>query len=158
MQVVTAPEDINKIENSMLPTIFLGGGIQKCPDWQKQFIEMMNDEEVVLYNPRRDNFPINDPSAADEQITWEFNALHDCDVFTMWFCNADSDQPICFFELGRYISIKPENKVFVGVENGFRREQDVYIQMRLFNDKILIAKSLEEHVQNIKNSLPLRYY
>lgn len=100
--VVTAPEKIEFPVGSI--RIFLAGGIQKCREWQKELIDMFKhlniDTDIYLINPRRDNFPIDDPNAAEEQITWEFDMLKECDFFTMFFDNSDSDQPICFYELG----------------------------------------------------------
>lgn len=126
--------------------VFLAGGIQKCSEWQKDVISKLNDlgtnNVVWLYNPRRENFPIDDPNAAEEQITWEFNALEDCTVFSMYFDETESAQPICFYELGRNIermkSKYPddwEKRIVVSCDEGFSRYQDVVIQTKLATDE-----------------------
>ena len=98
MRVVTAPE-----ECIYLPTdikCFLAGGITNCPDWQHDVVEVLRGfeakhlgelDDLVLFNPRRENFPINDPNAALEQITWEFKWLQQMDIFSMWFSGGSSD-------------------------------------------------------------------
>ena len=140
MIVITAP-DYEKIPQDCI-SIFLAGGIQKCDDWQLEIIEKFNTthipEGVCLLNPRRENFPIHDPNASEEQITWEYNMLMNCDMFTMCFLDSESDQPICFYELGRYIEIIKQRfplswqyRIVVSCDSKFRRVQDVIIQTKL---------------------------
>lgn len=140
MKVITAPEQYEKQERDVL--MFLAGGITNCKDWQKEVIvllEKVNPSDLVVFNPRRDNFPIHDPNAAKEQITWEFKYLNMADIFTMYFCSGDSDQPICMYELGRHLHRISEdnggdniiNHVVVSVEDGYKRKNDVIIQTSL---------------------------
>ena len=156
MQVITAPEPL---VDPREPTVFLAGGITNCPWWQDDLIAMLANYEGYIYNPRRRNFPIEDPNAAQEQITWEFEALNRCRVFSMWFCSGESDQPICQYELGRHLVrfdyTNALEQVVIGVEPGYRREQDVRIQTSLVNSKLgtRISSSLEEHAANIAKAL-----
>jgi len=150
MRVIDAPESLSDLPR---PAVFLAGGITGCPDWQNKVIAGLSDLDFgCVLNPRRANFPIHDPNAAREQITWEFNALHKADLFSMWFCNTESDLPICFYELGRYVAIRQVNvqldRVLIGVETGFKRSQDVYIQMELVNKGISdnIFSSLDDYI------------
>ena len=56
----------------------------------------------------------------------------------MYFCNDNSDQPICMYELGRNI-IRMQNRfpydwhsrIIISIEKGYKRERDVYIQSML---------------------------
>lgn len=146
LKIVTAVEKVDFTPNSI--KVFLAGGIQKCPLWQKRVIEnfkkspMESDVDIYLINPRRDNFPINDPNATNEQIEWEFEMLEKCDIFSMYFANTlESDQPICFYELGRNIERMkakfPEDwneRIVVTCEKGFRRWKDVDVQTLLATD------------------------
>ena len=61
-------EALTEYEPGSLPTVFLAGGITGCVDWQKEIASRLRDLPLVLLNPRRANFPINDPSAASQQI------------------------------------------------------------------------------------------
>ena len=157
MEVITAPEPLYVGPE---PTVFLAGGITNCPWWQDDVIAMLANYDGVVYNPRRRDFPMDDPNAANEQITWEFKALNECNIFSMWFSDADSDQPICMYELGRHLvrfTAVPgmESRVIIGVEPGYRRAQDVEIQTRLVSPLIAdgISSSLEEHAANIAKAL-----
>ena len=135
--VVTAPEKIEFPKTAF--KIFLAGGIQKCDEWQQKIIDMFNQydfkQNIYLINPRRENFPIDDPNASFEQIEWEFEMLEQCDLFTILFLNSESDQPICFYELGRNIERMKQKfpyiwvrKIIVTVDKNFRRKDDVIIQ------------------------------
>ena len=160
MNVITAPDsldDLNLIQNSV--SVFLAGGITNCPEWQTDVIGRLRNLEggtpLTVYNPRRANFPIGNPDAAEQQITWEFNALDMCNIFSMWFCNAPSDQPICMYELGRNVATMylegAEEYICVGIEPGYKRECDVRKQLELALPDIetKIATTIEEHANNI---------
>ena len=157
MNVITAVEPIDCFDTK--PTIFLAGGITNCPGWHDEIIKMLEPyNDGVLLNPRRKNFPIHDPNASKEQITWEFNALNRCSIFSMWFSAGESVQPICMYELGRHLawaehSHRPFTCTLIGVEPGYKREQDVRIQSQLVAQpsqyQFDIASTLEQHANNI---------
>ena len=167
MRVITAPEHYNPYDKDV--TVFLAGGITNCHDWQKYVIDTIkNDYSVIndslaLFNPRRDNFPINDKSASRQQITWEYDMLEKCDIFSMYFSSGVSDQPICMYELGRNILRMQtrfpadwHKRIIISVEDGYRRKQDVLIQTELAtNNKIFVNTQISEdmcmddHAQNI---------
>lgn len=151
MNIITAPQPI-VLE---YPSVFLAGGITDCPWWQDEVIRELvfcGGSGTVL-NPRRRDFPIHDPNAALEQITWEYHALNAVDIFSMWFSAGDSVQPICMYELGRHLAIRRMTGhlklVVIGVEPGYKRIQDVYIQTGLISKEIKIADSLDTHIWNI---------
>lgn len=140
MKVITAPQEYEREKSDIL--CFLAGGITNCPEWQKEVIKYLryvNPGSLIVFNPRRDNFPIHDPNAAKEQITWEFENLNRADIFSMYFCSGDSDQPICMYELGRHVErmmkeypyIEISDRVVVSVEDGYKRKNDVIIQTEL---------------------------
>ena len=145
MKIVAAPEDI-----ICLPTevkCFLGGGITNCPEWQREVIANFAAydakfpgelDRLVVFNPRRDNFPIDDPNAAPQQISWEFNLLQKMDVFSMLFSSGESDQPICMYELGRNLQRMATRfptdfaeRVVISCDPSYKRAQDVKIQTQL---------------------------
>lgn len=179
IKVITAPEALVPYnEDDTIPTnkdfdirCFLAGGITGCDNWQQKVIKYVKDldiqhalrpyNDLMLINPRRENFPIGDPNAAEQQITWEFNALSDdaLSIFSMYFCASDSDQPICMYELGRYLTIMKQkypdaymDMVVISVEKGYKRAQDVYYQVKLMsNDQVQIIEDAtpEKHAQII---------
>ena len=153
MKVITAPEHYDLQPGEI--SVFLAGGITNCEDWQTEVIKLLQKnnyptdiENLVIFNPRRENFPINDPNAAQEQIEWEFNALEKCDIFSMYFSGGDSDQPICMYEIGRNIvrmqmkhPLDWMERIIITVEKGYKREQDVRIQTQLACGELFIPMS-----------------
>lgn len=148
MKVITAPNEYIPNENDI--KVFLAGGITNCRNWQKEVIDEFmqyvkvfhcNDDlydRLVIFNPRRDSFSINDFEAAQKQIEWEFYALEKADIFSIYFCNSDSDQPICMYELGRNIERMKQKfpkdyyeRIIITCEAGYKRTQDVLIQTLL---------------------------
>lgn len=134
MIVVTAPHlYIPKYDDV---TVFLAGGITGCRDWQKETIEHLqkfvgrDDTQVVVYNPRQENFDINNPTATIDQITWEFQYLSNVDIFSMYFVEGNQIQPICMYELGRYMKPHGDQQV-ISVERNYIRKFDVIIQVAL---------------------------
>lgn len=126
MQYIEAVSD----ENNRFPvTLFLAGGITGCRDWQLEIIPELKDLPVTIYNPRRANFPIHDPNAAREQITWEYNKLGYCNHILFWFCR-ETMCPIVLYELGRYIALG-KARIFIGMDPEYQRRQDVEIQSEL---------------------------
>ena len=134
MIVITAPHlYIPKYDDV---TVFLAGGITGCRDWQKETIEHLrkfvgrDDTQVVVYNPRQENFDVNNLAATIDQITWEYQYLNQVDIFSMYFVGGDQIQPICMYELGRYIKPYEEEQV-ISVEKNYIRKNDVACQVAL---------------------------
>lgn len=140
MKVITAIDDYNLKEGEI--SVFLAGGITNCPEWQDKVIELLkaklDTDKLVVFNPRRKDFPIGVPSASFGQIKWEFKQLEKMDIFSMYFCGGDSDQPICMYELGRNI-VRMQNhfpadwgrRIVISVEEGYKRKEDVIVQTHL---------------------------
>ena len=169
MKVITAIEDYKPSPDDIC--VFLAGGITNCWEWQKELIKELkrNDEgyeNLVVFNPRRDDFPIGDPNASREQIGWEFKWLERMDIFSMYFCNDESDQPICMYELGRNIVRMQmrfptdwQKRILVACEDGYKRENDVHIQTGLAVGHELLVYTgysvdalIKYHARKIKNA------
>lgn len=125
------------------PILFLAGGITNCPDWQKEAVALLGKgPPLIVLNPRRAHFPIHNSSAAQQQITWEFEHLAQADMILFWF-PCETLCPIVLYELGRWgHSTKP---LFVGTHPNYKRRHDVQIQMHLARPDI----------GPISNSLPM---
>lgn len=139
MRYLEAPE---KLERSFgYKSVFLAGGITNCPDWQQEIVELLRDTDLILLNPRRANFPIGDPSAAMEQITWEHDHLRKATAVLFWF-PCETLCPIVLYELGAWsMTDKP---IFVGVHPKYKRRQDVEIQTRLVRPDVEVVYNLED--------------
>lgn len=139
MKVITSPQLYAKKQNDLI--CFLAGGISNCKPWQDQVIKELQNigkgvdlSNLVIINPRCKNFNITDPYASYNQIKWEFNWLEQMDLFSMYFCESESVQPICMYELGRNLIRMQQrfpdfyNRIIIGIEQNYKRKQDVMIQ------------------------------
>lgn len=158
-------EAVTEFDTSPRPHVFMAGGITNCPDWQQELRTLLEDvPHGTLLNPRRANFPIGDPDAAQEQIAWEHRALWQADVFSMWF-SVGSVQPICMFELGAHLSRwrliagcpYPHKAVLkavaIGADPDYVRLQDVIIQTALIDPSLAITATLEQHCHAITDAV-----
>ena len=152
--VIEAPNEVYSLQNQSNIKIFLAGGISGCEQWQNELIDLIKHTEILtIYNPRRENYPIDNPDVAEEQITWEYNHLRDADLISFWFAKG-SLNPIVLFELGK--SLETDKKIFVGIDPDYERIQDVIIQTKLANPNIEIVFSIKELSDQILN-LVLRF-
>lgn len=149
MRVITAPEVYIPEPNDI--KVFLAGGITGCYNWQSDVIKKLHLydglDRLVVFNPRRDNFPIDDPDAAPQQIKWEFTALEQMDIFSMYFDGGESLQPICQYELGRYICRMQmrfpadwEDRIIVNTNRNYKRKLDVKYQTYLISRHIDVCE------------------
>jgi hypothetical protein len=143
-KVITSLETINTYE----PKLFLAGGIANCPDWQQEVIGYLEKSHWILLNPRRKDFPIGDPNASLEQISWEHHHLRMADAILFWF-PCETICPIVLYELGAWSMTK--KPLFVGVHPDYVRRQDVEIQTRLVRPDVEIVYSLEDLVILARN-------
>jgi hypothetical protein len=130
-----------------VPTLFLAGGIVGCPDWQAEMVAMLGDTDLVLLNPRRHDFPIHDPKAAEFQIKWEHEHLRKASAILFWF-PCETLCPIVLYELGAWSMT--DKTLLVGVHPEYKRRQDVEIQTRLVRPDVQIVHSLSELSQLVK--------
>jgi hypothetical protein len=131
-------------------TLFSAGGISDCRDWQKELADKLVDLDFVFINPRRKNFPINDPNASEEQIKWEFGHLQNSEMVSFWFPN-ETLCPITLYELGRWLN--SDKKIFLGIHPEYKRKFDVEIQTGLARPEIEIVNSLEGLANQIRRYL-----
>lgn len=151
MQYIEAVSD----EKPKFKSIFLAGGISGCRDWQKDLVAAIAqaDLDVSVINPRRENFPIDDPDAAEEQITWEYERLRDADMVSFWFDDGTLC-PITLFEYGGALerALTADDKggvVVAGVAPKYERKQDVEIQTRLINDNVDVVIGFDKFVKAV---------
>lgn len=127
-------------------SLFLAGGITGCPDWQQDMIEKLKYSSLVLLNPRRVSFPIEEKNAARAQIEWEHLHLRKATAIVFWF-PCETLNPIVLYELGAWSMTA--KKLFVGVHPAYQRAQDVHIQTSLVRPDISIVASIDELAQEV---------
>lgn len=150
--IIEAPKEIYSIQNKHNLKVFLAGGISNCPNWQEEMIDLIDryyyDNELTIYNPRRKKFPMDDPNAAEEQITWEYEHLKEADIIIFWFSRG-SLNPIVLYELGQWGN-SGNKPIIIGIDPEYERAQDVIIQTSLSRCDVPIVNSLKEVVKNLR--------
>lgn len=114
------------------PSVFLAGSIEMgvAEDWQAKVSKALSVMDVLVLNPRRDNWDASWVQAIDnppfrEQVEWELGALDAADVILMYFDPA-TKSPITLLELGIHAAANPE-KLIVCCPEGFWRKGNVDI-------------------------------
>lgn len=167
INVITAPDDNSG--SNYKTNVFLAGGITYCPDWQQKVIDQLlkerclSDTYVTIFNPRREEWKWDINSGEEEsikQIEWEAKRFKKSNIFSFYFCNSISPQPITLFELGRYATMAKndfdyswKNRIIVSVEKGYSRELDVETQCRLMGIKVFTNATPESHAQAIAKAI-----
>lgn len=160
MKVITAP---NKTWSDKCWSVFLAGGITGCTNWQEQVISELfrlsdyyNLSNVIVYNPRREDFDVTDKTAEIEQIRWEHEYLKRCDIFSCFFEANESLHPITLYEMGKWSTKRPS---VITVQKGYLRERDVLIQTAL--DKLQVSyisgeEAIKHHARMIASKIQER--
>lgn len=130
--------------------LFLAGGITNCPDWQSEMVQDLNNyPNLNIFNPRRSSYPMNDPSEAVRQITWEYDYLKSATAIAMWFSRG-SINPIVLYELGRWVNSRPKMPAFIGTDDEYIRTSDVMIQTGLDRPELEVVTSLDALTDQVK--------
>ena len=163
MKIYQAPDKVDWFEVAKRKSIFLAGGITGCDDWQSDLIEELRNLDadglvdlggLVIFNPRRDNFDVMDMGVKIEQIRWEHKCLEKCDICSFFFPASESVQPITLYELGRHLG---DHTSVVGVQEGYKRAEDVKIQLALDGNICSIYSSYEEAIREHARTLAITY-
>ncbi len=142
MQYIEALAPYHGCEKS----VFLAGGISNCIDWQAEVTACLADANLVLLNPRRSNFPIDNPAESEAQIKWEFDHLKKATAVLFWF-PSETLCPITLYELGK--ESMTEKPLFVGIHPNYQRRSDVEIQTRLARPDVAIVYTLDALVKQV---------
>jgi hypothetical protein len=134
-------------------SLFLGGGITNCYDWQADMCQLLKDTNLVLLNPRRKHWPKDDPEATDKQIRWEFEHLKIANAILFWFA-PETLCPITLFEYGKWL-VK-DKPLFVGCHPQYQKILDVQVQTSLERENLKVHTSLEELANEIISSIPFK--
>jgi hypothetical protein len=131
-------------------SLFIAGGISNCPLWQKEFIGLLDDTDLVLLNPRRDEYDVTNISLEEEQIKWEFHHLGLASSYVFWF-PKETLCPITLFELGAVSMGLREKRIFIGTHPEYARKRDIKWQMLLRRPEIDVVESLEKLAGQVKD-------
>jgi hypothetical protein len=111
-------------------SLFLAGSIEmgQAEQWQTEVERTLVAEDVVILNPRRDDWDaswegsIRNPQFR-EQVEWELSAQELATVIAMFFAPA-TKAPITLLELGLFAR---SGKLIVGCPAGFWRRGNVEV-------------------------------
>jgi len=159
VRILTAPEAYTNTTSIRDFRIFLAGGITNCEDWQSEAIERFQggdfakelerrwNRNIVLMNPRRPDFDIQDISQSDIQLQWEREMLEQADLVMFWFAKGltipQPVQPISLYELGKYTARK-KDRLIIGSHPEYSRVYDVTYQSKL--EGLTVLDSLSDVV------------
>jgi hypothetical protein len=121
--------------------VFLSGSIDmgKAEDWQTKLSAALDDQDIMILNPRRDDWDdtweqsLNDERFV-EQVQWELEAMEAADVIAVHF-TKDSFSPITLLELGLHATTEwnmLSSKQVVYCEEGFYRKGNVDVVCRYY--------------------------
>jgi hypothetical protein len=152
-KVIKAPGSLTRIA-AQGSAVFLAGSIEmgKAEDWQTRLTKALEDIDVTILNPRRDDWDsswkqtIDNPQFS-EQVNWELDALSLCDVIAMYF-DPKTQSPISLLELGIFAKTK---KLVVFCPEGFWRKGNVDIVCQKYH--IDTVDSWEDFVSTVKEKL-----
>jgi hypothetical protein len=149
MKYIECPKNYD-YSNKTVKSLFVAGGISGCSNWQKEFIKSFEECDIVLINPRRNNFSLTDLSMTQDQIFWEHKNLFQVDATSFWF-TSETLCPITLFELGKQAMLnKP---LFVGVHPNYARKIDIELQLKLLRPEVVIVYDLDSLAGQIKDWL-----
>lgn len=138
------------------PRVFLGGSIEMdtAEPWQSHLVEAVSEYDVVLLNPRRDNWLTHieqrarDPEFS-KQVNWELDALACSDAIVFYFDPA-TKSPITLMELGLFAK-SFQKTVLVCCPDGFWRKGNVEIVCQRYH--LSLYNTFAELVSALKNTL-----
>ncbi|MDG1949738.1 MAG: nucleoside 2-deoxyribosyltransferase domain-containing protein [bacterium] len=148
--IVTAPENFINPEWVDHTAIFLAGSIDNgvAPDWQKEVLEALQDQNVMLMNPRRKDW---DPKAGDDevekQVNWELDAMEHANYVIMYLAEG-SKAPISLLELGLEAQSK---RILVAAHPTYYRRVNVRVVCERNN--IPLFETLEELIEAISDKI-----
>ena len=155
MKVIKAVEPFaDDIRNTF--SVFLAGSIEmgKAENWQSKVERLLEDEEGVILNPRRDDWDssweqVEGDNQFTRQVVWELLAQTHSDMIIMYF-DPNTTSPITLLELGLFGGMTPE-KLVVCCPDGFYRKGNVDVTCKWKGIKQV--NSIEELVEEVKSRL-----
>lgn len=136
------------------PSVFLAGSIDmgSAENWQTQFEQDLADLDVVILNPRRDNWDASWEQSIDNptfrtQVEWELAGLERATVVAMYFA-PPTQAPVTLLELGLCARA---GRLVVCCPPGYWRRGNVEVVCRRYG--VPLVGSLAELVTGVRRRL-----
>jgi hypothetical protein len=123
----------------------------KAIDWQTRITNELSDEDVIILNPRRDDWDSSWEQRIEndqfrQQVEWELSALDLATVIVMYF-DPSTKSPISLLELGLYAG---HSSLIVCCPEGFWRKGNVDIVCKKYDVKQVDSpEDLVEYVRRV---------
>lgn len=132
--------------------VFLAGTIEmgNSIDWQADVIKELEDFNIAIANPRRENFSDFSKEELHRQINWELDNLEKADTVFMYFAPG-TISPISLLELGLLLGKKKH--VILCCPDGYSRKYNVMVTCHndwSFSANCDVYETLEEAVTGLK--------
>lgn len=155
MRLFKAPERMK--EHGSFISVFLAGSIDEgyAPDWQNQVEEVLSeypDNFLSVFNPRRDDFKVNQNQSIDnpyfkEQVEWELCALEESTIIFMYLYPF-AKSPISLLELGLYAD---RANIILICPDGFWKKGNVDVLAEIYD--IPVFTSLSDGLDELKKQV-----
>lgn len=135
-----------------ITSIFLADSIEMgaAELWQDKVCESLKGENLIVYNPRRDNWDSSLVQSKDnkqfkEQVDWELDRINASDIVFFYF-DPNTKSPITLLELG-YVLGRQKSEIVVTCPDGFWRKGNVEVLCDRYGIKV--CNSLEEGIKEL---------
>lgn len=152
---VQAPKEFPK-ELRKKFSIFLGGAIDmgKAEDWQKRLVNDLKDYDVVLLNPRRDDFQVDAVQSMSnpyfkEQVEWELEMQDSFSDLLVYYIPPGTQSRITLLEIGLFCRELPH---VICCPEGFDRKGNIDVTSNYFNFNLV--HSYVDLLEEIKARIP----
>jgi hypothetical protein len=136
------------------PSVFLAGSIEMgaAEDWQALLERRLSDVDVLIFNPRRDDWDASWVQSVDnpvfrEQVEWELTGLERATVVAMYFAPA-TQAPVTLLELGLCAR---DGRLVVCCPVGYWRRGNVQVVCRRYG--VPLVDRLEDLVSEARRRL-----
>jgi hypothetical protein len=154
MKVIKAPQSFENELANYKSSVFLAGSIEmgKAVDWQKKIEYALQKENVLILNPRRDDWDSSweqniENKQFREQVEWELKAQEKAKMIVMYF-SPETKAPITLLELGLFAK---SNKIIVCCPEGFYRKGNVDIVCKRYD--VPMVSDIDGLVYAVKHSI-----
>ena len=138
------------------PSVFLAGSIEMgvAEDWQARVERGLADLDVIILNPRRDEWDASWVQSIDnppfrEQVEWELAGLETATLVAMYFAPV-TKAPVTLLELGLCARA---GRIVVCCPEGYWRRGNVEVVCRRYG--VTLLANLAEMVAEVRKRLAL---
>jgi hypothetical protein len=153
MRVLKPPAPL--VVDGTIPSVFLAGSIEmgQAEDWQSHVESALRGMDVLLLNPRRDEWDASWVQSITntqfrEQVEWELTGLEQASVVAMYFAPS-TKAPVTLLEMGLCAR---SGRLVVCCPEGYWRRGNVEVVCQRYG--VPLVATLPDLVAEVKRRLP----